>query len=53
MLTTQTDFKNTVNVEEIRSEVLRNMLAYMRSQIKKINEEIVLVEGELKRREGI
>ena len=50
MDSTIVNYASTINVEQIRTDVLEDMLTDMYKKINKIREEMVLIEDELSRR---
>ena len=50
MIPTDSNYQSTISIDEIRTEVLEQMLIYMQSHIKKIGNDIETVQSELNRR---
>jgi len=50
MIPTDSDYLSTVNVEQLRTDVLEDMLKYMYAKHRKLCKEIIIVSRELKRR---
>jgi hypothetical protein len=52
MIPTDSNYMSTIHVDQIRTEVLENMIIYMHNQIEKINKELIAVTKELAQRKS-